>query len=322
MVWCNSMKAVLSFWLVSLVFAHSLFAADFVRFNEVYADKLVRSSQDGLVWFDATTVNSGAFSCSVLVEGLSSAALDPSTPFSLSLGNFSFDATAADATRTTANSITFVQTIQNPDTGKVKKSGSISFLRKGDRLTVRGLSKSLGSSIAAEDFAGSTGPLAGQVEFSVGVGNFGAAATLNVKGVGKVTTRNAAAESFDLSRVRLTGAGVPTITSIAGAASPIAVAAPSVAGTALSLAFVSPKSGDTVSADGFVTVRVQATAPGGIAFVEVWANEGDSLDADQNDSTWDAELDLLPGANLIQAQATDFDGTASSIISVQVFSKG
>lgn len=207
------MKAVLGFCLSVLAFSIPTFAADFVRFNELYADKLVRSSEDGLVSFDTTTVNSGAFSCSVLLEGLSSATLDPSTPFSLSLGGFSFEATAADASRTTKNSITFVQTVENPDTGKVKNVGSITFSRKGDRLTVRGSSKVLESSIAAGDFAGSTGPLTGQVDFSVTVGDFGAFGTLTVKGLAKVTTRNAGGDTFELSNVRLLGSGVPTATS-------------------------------------------------------------------------------------------------------------
>jgi len=126
----KNMKAVLGFWLAALAVALPTYAADFVKFNEVYADKLVRSSEDGLVSFDTTTVNSGAFSCSVLVEGLSSATFDSSTTLSVSLGGFSFEATAADASRSTASSITFVQTEENPETGKSKKVGVITFTRQ------------------------------------------------------------------------------------------------------------------------------------------------------------------------------------------------
>jgi len=311
------MRAALSFFSLVLVFALPTLAVDIVTFNEVYADKLVRSTEDGLASFDTVTTDSGSFRCSVHLEGLGAATLDSSTKFSVSLGAFSFSATAAQASKTTANSITFLQTVKNPDTGKTRTVGRFTFSRKGDTLNVRGSSKALDTSIAAEDFAGYAGRLTGQLDFDVQVGEFGFSGTMNFKGLGKVITRNAGGDTFELSSVRLSGSGVPRGRTGLPSGTASGATGGMTGGNGPSISFVSPRPGDVVT-DDVVTVSVNATDQARIAAVSVWTNGGDPVDAFPDGSTWDSDVLLEPGTNLIQAQAVNSAGVASRVISAKV----
>jgi hypothetical protein len=257
--------------------------ADSFRFTELYADRLARSTQDGITSFGVVTTDSGSFSCTLHVDGLSSAQLDSTTVFSLSLGGYSFTATAAQASRATAQEITFLQTATNPATGKTKTVGRTTFSRKGDTLTVHATSSALDASIAAGDFAGTPGPVTGGVDFDVSVGDFEVSGTVALRGTSKVTTRNAGGDTYELDTVRVTGVEVTTRPKIA---------------------ILSPKPGEQLS-DDVVTISVKATSLVGVESVAIWANDDSPTAAILNGLSWQTDVALNSGTNTINAQATD-----------------
>jgi hypothetical protein len=269
---------------------------DSFKLTEVYADRLIRMTQDGVRSFDVVTTDSGAFSCNLHVDGLSSAQFDSNTVFSLSLGGYSFTATEGDASRVTAHAITFLETIANADTGKTKVTGRITFSRNGDILTVHATSSALDASIAAESFAGTTGAITGEVDFDVSAGDFDISGTVLIKGTTRVRTREAESNTFQLNMVRVTGAEVIT--------RPSAI-------------ILSPKPGEQVS-DDIVTVSVKASDLLGVASVAIWANDDDPVAAILNGTSWQADIGLNSGTNTIQAQATDNGGNVSRIASETV----
>ena len=289
------MNAILRIFIIALIGVVPAFADSF-RLTEVYADKLVRSTQDGVTSFDTTTTDSGSFSGSLQLTGLSSVTFDSSTTFAISLGGFSFAASGADASKLGSNSVTFLLTADNPVTGKSKTIGRIVFSRKGDTLKVRAVSRALDVPIAADTFAGMVGPVTGEVDFEIAVGDLSASGTVALKGISKVTSPNAAGVAFPLDTVRVLGS--------AGTTRP-------------AVSIVSPQPGEQIL-DDVVTVSVKAIDNVGVDAVAIWANSDEPIDAILNGSLWQADVGLVSGTNTIQAQATSIGGNVSRIASVNV----
>src|SRR5262245_54489505 len=116
--------------------------ADSAKFSETYSEKLVSVTEDGYRTYYVVPSDSGSFSSSILVAGLSQAQVGPDTELSFSLGNYEFEDIVDDADASTANSATFYQMYED-DAGRNHKIGQITFARGGNTLKVSAASSSL-----------------------------------------------------------------------------------------------------------------------------------------------------------------------------------
>src|SRR5262249_12782699 len=141
------------------------------KFSETYSEKLVSVTEDGYRTYYVVPSDSGSFSSSILVAGLSQAQVGPDTELSFSLGNYEFEDIVDDADASTANSATFYQMYED-DAGRNHKIGQITFARGGNTLKVSGASSSLpDASPIAQEFIDTQGKISGEIPLVIHASN-------------------------------------------------------------------------------------------------------------------------------------------------------
>ncbi len=270
--------------------------------SEAYVETVASSTEDGETdyWVaPSRTASKLTITAKLSTTGIDLAALDGSTPVSLSIGDFSFDATLGDADSWVPGqtSATFTLTAMDLDTFDDITVGSVVVKWGGGYVTYTvNVADPDDFSMAAPEFAGeenSAEPMG--LTASLGFADrsmderyvyLTIDSTVNTRMAGKGDN----AEEYDLATVRLRGGIDSTKPRVAFDAGTPAVA------TEAHLA-VSGTTSDNI----------------GVDHLNVQVNDGEIQIVPPNNESWTLlDAGLQPGANIIRVQAVDFDGNESA----------
>lgn len=266
-----------------------------ISFTEQYTEQ---SSSSAAVPEPTVTsqTDKAQFSAFWQVQGLEPLNADTNAQFSVKIGGWSWSAQFADASKSSSNSVTFVEKV-----GTNKPTGVITFTRRGETLVVSGASSAISPSIVAESFKGDRGATNGQVDATISVGSVSLNEPLFYTANSSVFTRKTSGKTNVTDSVSVMGA-TDTV-------SPIVV--------------LLPVSGKHTAGDHVV---VTAKAWDNVQVASVWisnnsTNAADYVEAVKGAKGYQSTVTLAAGVNTIRAIAIDAAGNKSKTAVLRVSAK-